>query len=209
MTPCSLGNSPTIWLTRSALHKPGRPLDLLAELRIAAELPGHETGQPPHAPHLVVDRAQLGLEQHAFQLLHHGGRATFLVAPVEKFGILQARPQHPLVPPDHHRHVLDGRVVDRDEVRQQTPAGVRHGEILLVLAHGGDQHLGGKLQEFVGETADGDRRVLHQMGDGGEQILVRQNVPAHRGAAWAAASAIRSRRSAASTTTNAGRRVST
>ena len=147
MMPCSSGNSPTMPVTRSALassaarsasdavgagherhQRAGQRLQPLARARPACRA---RRGTPP-------GRASAG-----------GSPADLAVLVPEEPGVRQPGAQHALVAGDDRRAAVAGLDVgdQRRSGGASAPSGVAQGEVLLVGAHGGDQHLGRQVHE--------------------------------------------------------------
>ena len=101
------------------------------------------------------------------------GERAFAVLVEEEQAVLEPGAQHPLVAAGGQAQVVDAGVVHRHEPRQQAAVRAGHREVLLVLAHRGDQGFLGQLQEFFVEAAADAERLLHQVGDRVEQPLVQ------------------------------------
>ncbi len=62
---------------------------------------------------------------------------------------------------DHGRIYHIG-IIDGDKVIERAACSVKHGKIFLVLFHGGDKHLFGKLEKLFFKAAEHGKRRLDE-----------------------------------------------
>ena len=82
----------------------------------------------------------------------------------EEASVAQAGHEHPLGVAGDPRDVVARHVGDGEEVRQEPSVGVDHREVVLVVHHGGREHLVGQIEELPRKRAGHHGRVLDQVG---------------------------------------------
>ena len=88
-----------------------------------------------HTPHLLADRPELGLEDHAIELGEAIGERLLAVLLHEEARIREARAEHAIVAAEDRRRI-ERRVHHRQVARKElAPALLAHGEVALVTAH--------------------------------------------------------------------------
>ncbi len=172
--PCNSVNSFTRSVVRSALQSkaalnttPGRTATpasrRTSETRLREFL-------YPHG--LVEVAAQILLEGHCLQHFDAIAQRDLLIGVPEEAGIVEAGAQDAFVAVANEAVGIAVGVEHGEKVRQQLPVGVLDREILLVIAHHGDEHFGGQREEFGIEAAENHRRTLREIDDRVEQRLV-------------------------------------
>ena len=172
MIPCSSGNSPTMPVARSALASRAASA---RELRIGPDQRRDLARQRLDPLHPLVHGPELGVEGDALQLLQPVLQRNLAVLVPEEAGVVQPRRQHPGVARGHGRAaVLRLDVGDRHEARREARpcARVAHGEVLLVGAHGGADHLRRQVEEGRVHLAQHRDRPFGQARHLVEQALV-------------------------------------
>ena len=91
-------------------------------------------------------RPEPGLVRPAAEVLHPVGERAPLVLLEEEPRVGEPGAQHALVAVARHLRILHRRAGDRDEAVLQGAAAVDHREVALVVAHLGDDDLGGELE---------------------------------------------------------------
>ena len=145
----------------------------LAELGGVGELAGLAAAggavQPERELADPLDALQLGAEAlqegAAAELFQPRAERHLAVLVEEELPVGEAGPQHPLVALAAGGGIANPAVRDRHEGRQQLALVALDGEVLLVAAHLGDQHLGRQLEVLPLEMAGDGGRLLDQAGD--------------------------------------------
>ena len=127
------------------LGKLGRPR---RQPRIGADLRGDQRGQLFQPCHTLPLGAELGVEDHAFQLRQEFLQALPPILVPEEPRIRKPRPQHPFIARDDRRAAIGGdNVAHQREARSRMPIRRAHRKIALVHPHGGAHHLGRQVHE--------------------------------------------------------------
>ena len=115
------------------------------------------------------------MEGHIGQTVHpslHPGirlRDAQVVFP-EEFGVRQTCGQHFFVPRQNGRAIIGGGAIgDGDKAFDAARLGVAHGKELLVLFHGGLQHLRWQTKEIFANLPHQHDRIFHQPCDLGQK----------------------------------------
>ena len=135
-----------------------------------------------HAHRLVEVAAQVFLESHGLQHVNAIAQRDFLIGVPEEAGIVEAGAQHAFVAVANQAVRISISVEHREKVRRQLSVGVFEREVLLVIAHDGDQNFGGQREKFGIEVAENYRGEFRKVDDGVEQRLVFAPARAWNGA---------------------------
>ena len=148
---------------------------------IGAELAGQKARQALDAQRLVGECAKTLFVHHAVERRGAVDQRALAVGVPEIAGVGQPRAQHALVAGAHALRLGAVEIGDGDEVRQQLAVGIQHMEVLLVVAHGGDQHRRRHFQKTRVERARDCYRPLHQRRHLVQQRLVQHRLPTESG----------------------------
>ncbi|MND87538.1 hypothetical protein D3C80_795390 [compost metagenome] len=162
----------------------GQARGLFGLRRVGADQRGDLARQGGDAVDPLGQRAELGVEGHALQLVVPGVEADLLVFVPEEAGVVQAGRQDAAVAGGQSLAAV-GRldVGDDEEVGGETVLGrVAHGEILLVHLHRQADHFGRQRQELRVHVAQDRRRPFGQTGDLVQQAVVIDQSQTARGA---------------------------
>ena len=123
---------------------------------------------------LVVVAAQLLLESDGLEHGHAILKRELLIGVPEEAGVVEAGAQHALIAVAHNGFALGigNRVEHSKKVRRELSVGILNREVLLVVAHHGDQNFFGQREKFAIEVAEDDRRSFGEIDDGIEQSLI-------------------------------------
>ena len=128
-----------------------------------------------HTFHFIAIAAQAGFVGNALQLGKIVGEPTFLVGLPEEARVGEPGSQDPLVPcADKALGVFVG-IDDRQKLRRKFSILLFHGEVLLVVAHDGDENLVGQAEERGIELALDDRRMLVEINHQSAQARILMN----------------------------------
>ncbi len=120
-------------------------------------------GERLEARHLVAHAAEPGMEDEGRKLGHALLELDLAVLVPEELGVRQARAQHPLVARGDRPAAVRGRDVGHDdEVLCQAAVLRLEREILLVRAHGGDEHLARQRHEGAVDRSNEGNRPLDE-----------------------------------------------
>ena len=115
------------------------------DARLANHL-GNQARKFLHAKGLVEVAAQVLLEGHDLQHFDAIAQRDLLVGVPEEARVVEAGTQDALVAVANQAVGIAVGIEHGEEVRQQVALGVFEREVLLVVAHHGDQHLGGQCR---------------------------------------------------------------
>ena len=121
--------------------------------------------QLDHPFGFLQHRAKFCLKDNAGEQVPAFGQRGLSVGIEEEQGILQSRPQYPLMALPADVGILHPGVVDRHKAGQQPPLRIDDRKVFLMFAHRGDQDLCRHLQEFFFETAADPTGEFDQIGD--------------------------------------------
>ncbi len=123
---------------------------------------------------LVVVAAEFLLEGDRLEHGHAILEGELLIGVPEEARIVEAGAQNALIAVAHDGFAfgIGHRVEHGEEVRREFAVGIFHGEVLLVIAHDGDQDFFGKGEKFAVEVAEDDRRRFGEIDDRVEQFLI-------------------------------------
>src|SRR5438067_1553735 len=96
--------------------------------------------QVRHARSLLVVAAQVLLECHALEHFYALLQFDLLVGLPEELGISEARAQYPFVAMSNEPVRVAISVQHREKMWREFSTGIFDGEILLMVAHHGDEH---------------------------------------------------------------------
>ena len=123
---------------------------------------------------LVIVTAELLLEGDRLEHGHAILERELLIGIPEEARVIEAGTQNALIAVAHDGFALGvgHRVEHGEEMGREFSAGVFHREVLLVVAHDGDQNLLGKSEKLAVKASEDDRRRFGEIDYGVEQRLV-------------------------------------
>ena len=119
---------------------------------------------------LVVHIPQAMLEGYFVEPFPVLGQGFLPVVVEEEHRIVQTGPEHPFIPVGHDVQMFLAAIPDGDELGHQFPIFVEHGEVPLVVPHGGDDGAVRQTQVLVIDMAAQGRGIFHQEGDFFQQV---------------------------------------
>ena len=152
---------------------PPRP----SEVGVVPYKNGVETfSDTPHPLHLAGVAAQTDLIGHSFKNRLPVAKSEALVGVPEELGVREARPKYPLVPLPNQALRVRLHVEHGHKVRSQIPLLVLNGEVLLVIAHHGNQDFARQMKKAFVEASEHGARPLGGIGDPIHQPLILDNL---------------------------------
>ena len=125
---------------------------------------GDPLGQVGHALRFGAVAPEPFVEQQRVEPVEPVVKPVRAVGVPEEAGVAQPRHEHALGVAGDAGDVVARRVGDRQEVRQESAAGIDHREVVLVVHHRGRQHFVRELEELPRKAPGHHRRVLYQVG---------------------------------------------
>ncbi len=144
-----------------------QPRCALSQLRIDFKRRHVLAYQAFNAPHLVADTAEPFEKGHLVEVVNAARQRLFQILIVKIPRIRQARGQHTLIARAHGLAAVGRFNIRNKDKLVRKPPGFRivYGEIFLVPAHGGDEHLIRQGEKFFVERAHHHHRPFGEACD--------------------------------------------
>ena len=148
--------------------------------RIATERRRDVRSERLHAPDLVTDRSQFGLECDLIEIVTPRRERCPTILLLEERCVRQTWPHDSFVTFAHAHWFAAVDVADRDEERRQCTVGCLDGEVALMFLQRGEQYFSRQGEKALIETPDDCHRPLDERGHFIEQRLIEHRLASLR-----------------------------